>query len=131
MCSPLRGRSSLPSRLTLPSLLFAIILLGLTPSPLLSRPDLIDPALLRPGRLDKALYCGFPDAAERHSILSVRFFAFAVLLLFVLLLVLLVLLLLLFFSSLIFENPLLTSLAFLPSLLILHGADHQPSHDAR
>jgi peroxin-1 len=23
-----------------------------------SRPDMIDPALLRPGRLDKSLYCG-------------------------------------------------------------------------
>ena len=26
-----------------------------------SRPDLIDPALLRPGRLDKCLYCGIPE----------------------------------------------------------------------
>ncbi len=26
-----------------------------------SRPDLIDPALLRPGRLDKALLCPMPD----------------------------------------------------------------------
>lgn len=34
-----------------------------------SRPDLIDPALLRPGRLDKALYCGFPDEIEREDIL--------------------------------------------------------------
>lgn len=33
-----------------------------------SRPDLIDPALLRPGRLDKALYCGLPDQAGRASI---------------------------------------------------------------
>ena len=35
-----------------------------------SRPDLVDPALLRPGRLDKQLYCGFPDEQERFSILS-------------------------------------------------------------
>ncbi|KAF0699185.1 Aste57867_10237 [Aphanomyces stellatus] len=34
-----------------------------------SRPDMIDPALLRPGRLDKSLYCGYPDAAERLDIL--------------------------------------------------------------
>ncbi|KAG1469689.1 hypothetical protein G6F56_003111 [Rhizopus delemar] len=30
-----------------------------------SRPDLIDPALLRPGRLDKALLCGMPSTKER------------------------------------------------------------------
>ncbi|KAH8199492.1 hypothetical protein TruAng_006368 [Truncatella angustata] len=35
-----------------------------------SRPDLIDPALLRPGRLDKSLLCDFPDAAERVDILQ-------------------------------------------------------------
>jgi len=34
-----------------------------------SRPDLIDPALLRPGRLDKSLICDLPDAAERLDIL--------------------------------------------------------------
>ena len=34
-----------------------------------SRPDLIDPALLRPGRLDKLVYCGFPDEGERLAIL--------------------------------------------------------------
>lgn len=34
-----------------------------------SRPDLVDPALLRPGRLDKQLLCGFPDADEREDIL--------------------------------------------------------------
>lgn len=34
-----------------------------------SRPDLIDPALLRPGRLDKCLYCGIPTQEERRSIL--------------------------------------------------------------
>lgn len=34
-----------------------------------SRPDLIDPALLRPGRLDKSLLCGMPDQRERGEIL--------------------------------------------------------------
>nr|XP_020016772.1 peroxisome biogenesis factor 1 isoform X1 [Castor canadensis] len=36
-----------------------------------SRPDLIDPALLRPGRLDKCVYCPPPDQAARFEILSV------------------------------------------------------------
>ncbi|KAJ2785742.1 Peroxisome biosynthesis protein pex1 [Coemansia interrupta] len=35
-----------------------------------SRPDLIDPALLRPGRLDKAFLCPMPDMAERQEILE-------------------------------------------------------------
>ncbi|KAJ1963872.1 Peroxisome biosynthesis protein pex1, partial [Dispira parvispora] len=35
-----------------------------------SRPDLIDPALLRPGRLDKALLCDLPSLAERLDILE-------------------------------------------------------------
>ncbi|KAJ3021766.1 Peroxisome biosynthesis protein pex1 [Thoreauomyces humboldtii] len=35
-----------------------------------SRPDIIDPALLRPGRLDKSLLCGMPDEAERLEILQ-------------------------------------------------------------
>ncbi|KAL8595929.1 hypothetical protein ACOMHN_018241 [Nucella lapillus] len=35
-----------------------------------SRPDLIDPALLRPGRLDKCLFCNIPAKEERHSILQ-------------------------------------------------------------
>jgi len=35
-----------------------------------SRPDLVDPALLRPGRLEKVIYCGLPDAAERLDILQ-------------------------------------------------------------
>ena len=34
-----------------------------------SRPDLIDPALLRPGRLDKSLVCGLPDLDDRLDIL--------------------------------------------------------------
>ena len=35
-----------------------------------SRPDLIDPALLRPGRLDRALFCPFPSKPERMEILT-------------------------------------------------------------
>lgn len=35
-----------------------------------SRPDLIDAALLRPGRLDRMLYCGFPSSIERVEILK-------------------------------------------------------------
>lgn len=34
-----------------------------------SRPDLIDPALLRPGRLDKALLCGMPSVEERLEVI--------------------------------------------------------------
>lgn len=35
-----------------------------------SRPDLIDPALLRPGRLDKSLLCDMPSLEERIDILK-------------------------------------------------------------
>ncbi|CUA69999.1 Peroxisome biosynthesis protein PAS1 [Rhizoctonia solani] len=35
-----------------------------------SRPDLIDPALLRPGRLDKSLLCHMPTSKERREILQ-------------------------------------------------------------
>ena len=35
-----------------------------------SRPDLIDPALLRPGRLDKSLLCDMPALEERIDILK-------------------------------------------------------------
>ncbi|XP_072010412.1 peroxisomal ATPase PEX1 isoform X2 [Engystomops pustulosus] len=35
-----------------------------------SRPDLIDPALLRPGRLDECLYCPPPDQTSRYEILK-------------------------------------------------------------
>lgn len=33
-----------------------------------SRPDLIDAALLRPGRLDKSLLCGVPDEKDRLEV---------------------------------------------------------------
>jgi peroxin-1 len=35
-----------------------------------SRPDLIDPALLRPGRLDKSLLCDMPSHADRVDIIK-------------------------------------------------------------
>jgi peroxin-1 len=35
-----------------------------------SRPDLIDPALLRPGRLDKLVFVSLPGSAERREILG-------------------------------------------------------------
>ncbi|KAL4783989.1 P-loop containing nucleoside triphosphate hydrolase protein [Aspergillus varians] len=35
-----------------------------------SRPDLIDPALLRPGRLDKSLLCDMPNLADRADIIQ-------------------------------------------------------------
>lgn len=34
-----------------------------------NRPDMIDPAVLRPGRLDKVLYVGLPDEEGRVDIL--------------------------------------------------------------
>jgi peroxin-1 len=36
-----------------------------------SRPDLLDAALLRPGRLDRLLFCDFPSPRERLDILTV------------------------------------------------------------
>ncbi|CAH9133056.1 unnamed protein product [Cuscuta epithymum] len=36
-----------------------------------SRPDLLDAALLRPGRLDRLLFCDFPSPRERSDILRV------------------------------------------------------------
>ncbi|XP_012541576.1 peroxisome biogenesis protein 1 [Monomorium pharaonis] len=36
-----------------------------------SRPDLLDPALLRPGRLDKCLHCPLPNELEREEIFKV------------------------------------------------------------
>lgn len=35
-----------------------------------SRPDLLDPALLRPGRLDRTVYCALPNKDDRESILK-------------------------------------------------------------
>jgi SpoVK/Ycf46/Vps4 family AAA+-type ATPase len=35
-----------------------------------NRADIIDPAIMRPGRLDKILFIPLPDAADRSSILQ-------------------------------------------------------------
>jgi len=36
-----------------------------------SRPDLIDPALLRPGRLDKSVLCDMPSLEDRKEVCTV------------------------------------------------------------
>ncbi len=45
--------------------LTGVVVIGAT-----SRPDMLDAALLRPGRLDRLLYCGFPTARERTQVTS-------------------------------------------------------------
>jgi len=35
-----------------------------------NRPDIIDPAVLRPGRLDKILFVDLPTADDRYEILK-------------------------------------------------------------
>ena len=47
--------------------LSSIVVIGAT-----NRPTLIDPALLRPGRLDELVYVGTPDAAGREHILKIH-----------------------------------------------------------
>ena len=36
-----------------------------------SRPDLVDVALLRPGRIDKAVKCNFPEVEDRKEIIKI------------------------------------------------------------
>ncbi|CAA9519609.1 MAG: AAA family ATPase Cdc48 [uncultured Sphingomonas sp.] len=45
----------------------SVVLIGAT-----NRPNLIDPALLRPGRLDELVYVGPPDTAGRRRILAIH-----------------------------------------------------------
>ena len=47
--------------------LSSVVLVGAT-----NRPGLVDPALLRPGRLDELIYVGTPDAAGREHILKIH-----------------------------------------------------------
>jgi transitional endoplasmic reticulum ATPase len=44
-----------------------VVVIGAT-----NRPNLIDPALLRPGRLDELIYVGTPDAGGRRQILDIH-----------------------------------------------------------
>ncbi|WP_326523691.1 CDC48 family AAA ATPase [Sphingomonas sp.] len=45
----------------------SVVLIGAT-----NRPNLIDPALLRPGRFDELIYVGVPDTAGRERILRIQ-----------------------------------------------------------
>ena len=47
--------------------LSSVVVIGAT-----NRPNLVDPALLRPGRLDELVYVGVPDAAGREHILKIH-----------------------------------------------------------
>jgi cell division protease FtsH len=37
-----------------------------------NRPDILDPALLRPGRFDRQIHVGMPDSKGREAILKVH-----------------------------------------------------------
>ena len=38
-----------------------------------NRPDLLDPAIMRPGRIDRILYVGVPDETARSQIFTIHF----------------------------------------------------------
>lgn len=44
-----------------------VVVIGAT-----NRPDLVDAAVLRPGRMDRLVYVGLPDAAARAAILAIH-----------------------------------------------------------
>ena len=44
-----------------------VVIMGAT-----NRPDIVDPALLRPGRFDRLVYIGEPDLADRKRILAIH-----------------------------------------------------------
>jgi cell division protease FtsH len=45
----------------------SVIIIGAT-----NRPDLLDPALIRPGRFDRRVVIGMPDLAERRAIIEIH-----------------------------------------------------------
>ncbi|WP_296219925.1 AAA family ATPase, partial [uncultured Sphingomonas sp.] len=45
----------------------SVVVIGAT-----NRPNLVDPALLRPGRFDELIYVGVPDEAGRRRILGIQ-----------------------------------------------------------
>ena len=45
----------------------SVVVIGAT-----NRPNLVDPALLRPGRFDELIYVGLPDRAGRRRILGIQ-----------------------------------------------------------
>ena len=48
---------------------------GITVLAATSRPDLVDPALLRPGRLGKRLFCPLPDEKDRLEVRGCHLFS--------------------------------------------------------